>query len=175
MTRTESTPIPAPDRTACDELGRLVAVGWGTAPADHAGRWLVAVDGSPGALHAASMAAQLSAAGSPAGVDLVHVVAWLVKEAAEVELPRRGWHASADARALMDEAGIAWRLHVRMGEAAEQIVALARELGSRGIVIGSRGLTATESLLLGSVAYKVVHLGRVPVLLVPPTGLADGA
>jgi len=27
-------------------------------------------------------------------------------------------------------------------------------------------LTATESLLLGSVAYKVVHLAKVPVLIV---------
>jgi nucleotide-binding universal stress UspA family protein len=167
MTRTDPPVIPAPDRTACDEFGRLVAVSWGTAPEDDAGRWLVAVDGSQGSLQAASMAAQLIAAGPQAGVDLVHVVAWLVKESAEGELPRRGWHASADARALMDEAGIAWRLHVRMGEAAEQIVALARELGSRGIVIGSHGLTATESLLLGSVADKVVHLGKVPVLLVP--------
>lgn len=53
-----------------------------------------------------------------------------------------------------------------MGDAAEGIVALARELGSRGIAIGSRGLTAAESLLLGSVAYKVVHLSAVPVLVV---------
>ena len=28
-------------------------------------------------------------------------------------------------------------------------------------------MTRTESLLLGSVAYKVVHLDKVPVLLVP--------
>ena len=83
-----------------------------------------------------------------------------------MELARRGWHATAAVRALMDEAGIAWRLHVRMGEAAEEIVALAQQLGSQGIAIGSHGLTATESLFLGSVAYKVVHLGKVPVLIV---------
>jgi len=112
------------------------------------------------------MAARLIASEVRAEVDLVHVHPWLVKEAAEAELARRGWHAAAAARALMDEAGIAWRLHVRMGEAAEEIVALAQELGSRGIAIGSHGLTATESLFLGSVAYKVVHLGKVPVLIV---------
>lgn len=169
MTGTTFATIPAPDRTARDELGRLVAASWGAAPEHHAGRtsrWLVAVDGSEGSLRAAAMAARLIAAETRAGVDLVHVHPWLVKEAAEVELARRGWHASAAARALMDDAGIAWRLHVRMGEAAEEIVALARELGSRGIAIGSHGLTATESLFLGSVAYKVVHLGRVPVLIV---------
>lgn len=68
--------------------------------------------------------------------------------------------------ALMDEADIAWRLHLRLGETAEEIVALARGLGSQGIDIDSHGLTATESLLLGSVAYKVVRLGKVPTLIV---------
>ncbi len=169
MTSTTPTAIPAPDRTARDELGRLVAVSWGAASEGHAarcGRWLVAVDGSEGSLCAAAMAARLVAAEVRAEADLVHVHPWLVKEAAEAELARRGWHAAAAARSLMDEAGITWRLHVRMGEAAEEIVALAQELGSRGIAIGSHGLTATESLFLGSVSYKVVHLSKVPVLIV---------
>jgi len=169
MSSTTPTAVPAPDRTTRDDLGRLVAASWGAEPDSHAGRagrWLVAVDGSEGSFRAASMAARLVGAEARTGVDLVHVHPWLVKEAAEVELARRGWHATAAARALMDEAGIAWRLHVRMGAAAEEIVALAQELDSLGIVIGSHGLTATESLFLGSVAYKVVHLGKVPVLIV---------
>ena len=160
---------PAPDASTRDELGRLVAASWGSLPADRAGRtgtWLVAIDGSEGAMRATSMAARLAAAEAHADVDLVHVLPWLTKEAAEAELPRRGWQASAAARALLDNAGIGWRLHVRLGEAAEQIVALSQELGSSAIAIGSHGLTATESLLLGSVAYKVVHLGKVPVLIV---------
>lgn len=169
MTDTIRSAIPAPDRLARDELGRLVAASWGTALDDHggrSGRWLVAVDGSEGSLRGAAMVAQLIAPEGRAGVDLVHVHPWLVKEAAEAELARRGWHAAAAARSLMEEGGFAWRLHVRMGDAAEQIVALAQELGSQGIAIGSHGLTATESLFLGSVAYKVVHLGKVPVLIV---------
>lgn len=166
MTNTTPTAIPAPDRMARDEHGRLVYASWGTAPQAHAGRWLVAVDGSEGSLRAASMGARLIAAEARAEVDLVHVHPWLVKEAAEAELARRCWHASAAARALMDEMGIAWRLHARMGDAAEEVGALAQELGSQGIAIGSHGLTATESLLLGSVAYKVVHLAKVPVLIV---------
>lgn len=173
MTSTPSTPpaspVPNPGTTTRDEHGRLVAANWGGAPegrAGHAGTWLVAVDGSEGALRAAAMAARLVAAEALAAVDLVHVLPWLTKEAAETELPRRGWQASAAARALMDEAGIAWRLHVRLGQPAEQVVALSQELGSRGIAIGSHGLSATEQLLLGSVAYKVVHLGKVPVLVV---------
>jgi nucleotide-binding universal stress UspA family protein len=57
-------------------------------------------------------------------------------------------------------------LIVFMGEAAEEIVALAQEFGSRGVAIGSHGLTAKQSIFLGSVAYKVVHLSKVPVLIV---------
>jgi len=169
MTNTTINGIPAPDRTARDDLGRLVAVDWGAAPDEHSGqsgRWLIAVDGSHGSLRAASAAARLVACEARSGVDLVHVHPWLVKEAAELELPRRGWHAAAAARALLEGAGIGWRLHVRMGEAAEEIVALAQQLGSRGIALGSHGLTAAESILLGSVAYKVAHLAKVPVLIV---------
>ncbi|MEF7612783.1 universal stress protein [Aquincola sp. MAHUQ-54] len=169
MSATTPPAMPAPDWTARDELGRLVAASWGTVPADRTGRtdtWLVAIDGSEGALRAAAMVVQVVAREAPATVDLVHVQPWLVKEAAEAGMLPRAWHASAAARALVERADIGWRLHVRMGDAAERIVALSRELGSRGIAIGSHGLTAAESLLLGSVAYKVVHLGQVPVLVV---------
>jgi nucleotide-binding universal stress UspA family protein len=157
---------PVPDACARDQGGRLVAARWGSLSPDRAGTWLVAIDGSEGAARATSMAARLAAAEACPDIDLVHVQPWLTKEAAETELPRRAWQALTAARAPLEGAGIAWRLHARMGEAAEQIVALSQELGSRAIAIGSHGLTATESLLLGSVAYKVVHLGKVPVLVV---------
>lgn len=168
MNNVQPSQFPAPDRTARDASGRLVALTWNRAvPGRDAPtrRWLIALDGSQGALQAAAAAARLVAADG-GGVDLVHVHHWLSHEAAEAELGLRGWQASAAARALLDEAGIHWRLHVRMGEAAEHIVALAQELDSLGIAIGSRGLSSAESLFLGSVAYKVVHLGKLPVLVV---------
>lgn len=152
-----------------DDLGRLVAVSWhgdGSGEVSGPARWLVAVDGSACSLRAVSMAAGLVTPEPGAGVDLVHVQPWLNKEAAETELPRRGWQATAQARQLLDAASVPWRLHVLMGEGAPEIASLADALGSRGIAIGSRGLTATESLLLGSVAYRVVHLARQPVLIV---------
>ena len=127
----------------------------------------MAVDGSEGSLRAAAMAARLIAGPARAGVDLVHVHPWLVKEAAEVELPRRGWHATAAARAAPGRSGhrvarctCAWARRPRRSWPWPGNSAAA------GIAIGSRGLTATESLFLGSVAYKVVHLGNVPVLIV---------
>ena len=90
-TLSNPSPIPAPDHAERDELGRLIAVGWQGATdarSSDRGRWLVAVDGSEGSLRAVVMAARLIEADPRAGIDLAHVQPWLVKEAAEVELPR---------------------------------------------------------------------------------------
>ena len=46
------------------------------------------------------------------------------------------------------------------------IVGLAHALDSSGLAIGSQGLTAAESLFMGSVAYKILHLARGPTLVV---------
>ena len=163
----DTMPVPVIEQR--DDIGRLVSVSWhgrGTAEATRSDRWLVAVDGSACSLRAAGMAGRMAAVEPGAGVDLVHVQSWLNKEAAETELARRGWAASAQARQLLDAAGLNWRLMSLMGEEAPEIVRAAEVLGSCGIAIGSRGLTAAESVLLGSVAYKVVHLARSSVLLV---------
>ena len=161
--------VPAPALERRDDMGRLVAVTWhGAKTSDGTGRarWLVAVDGSECSLRAVAMVAGLAAREPVAEVDLVHVQSWLNKEAAETELPHRGWAATAQARHLLDAVPIRWRLHVIMGEEAPEIAGLADALGSRGIAIGSHGLSAAESVLLGSVADKVVHLAKLPVLLV---------
>lgn len=162
--------MPRFDLEQRDVMGRLVGVTWHAAgAASREGgrtRWLVAVDGSACSLRAVAMVANWVALENGVGVDLVHVQPWLNKEAAETELPRCGWAATAQARQLLDAASIRWHLHVVMGEGAPEIVAKADALGSRGIAIGSRGLTVTESLLLGSVAYKVVHMAKLPVLVV---------
>lgn len=164
-----SSSWPAPEAVEHDDLGRLVAVAWsrpGSGGRPDRGRWLVAVDGSPCSLRAVGFAAGLVETAPAPAIDVVHVHPWLTKEAAETELPRRGWEVTAAAREALDRAGVDWRVHVRMGDAATAIAALADALDSRGIVIGSRGLTAIESLFLGSVAYKVVHVCRQPVLIV---------
>ena len=169
----EAMPVPPIERR--DDIGRLVAVTWhgsGVRAGTGNNRWLVAVDGSECSLRAVAMAARLAALGREGEVDIVHVQPWLVKEAAETELARRGWAATAQARQLLDSASVGWRLHVVMGEAAAQIVGLAETPGFagingiNGIVIGSRGQSMAESLMLGSVADKVVHQAKLPVMIV---------
>jgi len=159
--------IPADSTRDAD--GRLVGLtidhGLGATPAS-SNAWLVAVDGSEYSQNAVAEAIRLSTKMKDCTLHVVNVQHWLSKEAAELELMNQGLAATDATRAMLDEAGVPWRLHIVMGEAADSIVALANKLGSHGIVIGSRGLGAAVNLLIGSVAYKVIHMSRIAVLVV---------
>jgi nucleotide-binding universal stress UspA family protein len=56
--------------------------------------------------------------------------------------------------------------HLRMGEAATEIVDLAEELGAGLVVLGSRGLGGIRRALIGSVSDSVVRHAHCPVLVV---------
>ena len=56
--------------------------------------------------------------------------------------------------------------HLRMGQVALEIVALAEELGVGLIVMGSRGLGGVRRALMGSVSDSVVRHAHCPVLVV---------
>ena len=77
-----------------------------------------------------------------------------------------GEKALARARALLDRAGAAYRFHIKVGEPAEVIARMAEERGCDEIVMGTHGWGSVVGLLMGSVATKVLHLAKVPVLLV---------
>lgn len=153
-----------------DADGRLVGLLYDSTPplaAPDANPWLVAVDGSDNALRAVSHAVDQAARMNACALHLVQVQPWLAKEAAAAELANRALGATARARALLDARDLPWRLHVAMGDPAERILECALQLRASTIVIGSRGLNAVESLLFGSVAYKVMHLSNVPVMVIP--------
>ncbi len=153
-----------------DGDGRLVGLVYDSTPplpASAVNPWLVAVDSSDNALRAVAHAAAQAGAMNTCALHLVQVQPWLSKEAAELELAHRALGTTARARAVLDAAGLPWRLHVVMGDPAERIIDRAVQLRATGIVIGSRGLNVVESLLFGSVAYKVMHLCPLPVMVVP--------
>jgi len=62
--------------------------------------------------------------------------------------------------------GIECSGHVLVGQVGETIARYAAERGMDGIVIGTRGLGNVAGALLGSVAFKVVHLADQPVTLI---------
>lgn len=162
--------MPAPTRCERDADGRLVGLVFDSMPplpAPEINPWLVAVDSSDNALRALTHAAREAAEMNACALHLVHVQPWLSREAAEAELAHRALGATARERALLDAQGVPWRLHVALGDPAERILERAAQLRCAVIVIGSRGLGTIESLLFGSVAYKVMHRSPLPVMVVP--------
>jgi nucleotide-binding universal stress UspA family protein len=70
------------------------------------------------------------------------------------------------ARGLLDAAGAKYTSHTPVGRIAEVIAEMADKLHCDHIVMGTHGRGALAELLVGSITLKVVHLARVPVLLV---------
>jgi nucleotide-binding universal stress UspA family protein len=69
-------------------------------------------------------------------------------------------------RALLEAEGIGYTEQIVLGEPAETIARYAAERGCTSIVMGTRGMSAIGTLVLGSVATKVVNLTDIPVTLI---------
>ncbi|HEX2687414.1 MAG TPA: universal stress protein [Kofleriaceae bacterium] len=59
-------------------------------------------------------------------------------------------------------------VHARIGKPAREILELAREVGADLIIIGSKGATGVERLVLGSVSEKVVREASCTVEVARP-------
>ena len=136
---------------------------------------VIAVDGSENALEAVRHGAKLAAANSNIRLHLLNVQPPLPSAASSFVSQDvvRSFHQEEGekclkhARALLDQQKIGYEWHVAVGSAAEAIVAYAHEKGRGHILMGTRGLSTLPSLLLGSVATRVLHLAEVPVTLIP--------
>jgi nucleotide-binding universal stress UspA family protein len=78
----------------------------------------------------------------------------------------RGGDALASARAVLDAAGIAYTPAVLLGPVAETIAKYASETGCDKIIMGTRGLGALGSVLMGSVTADLLRLTDLPITLV---------
>ena len=78
----------------------------------------------------------------------------------------QGMAALQTARAALDAAGFPYQYHISIGTPAEAIAQYAKEQGAEQVVMGRQGQGGLQSLLLGSVVNKVLHLVDCPVLLV---------
>ncbi len=78
----------------------------------------------------------------------------------------QGAAALAQARAKLDASGMAYTYHVSVGSPAEAVVQYAQEHQVEQIIMSAHGQATLSSLLLGSVAGKVVQLAQIPVLLI---------
>jgi nucleotide-binding universal stress UspA family protein len=78
----------------------------------------------------------------------------------------QGMAALQPARAALDAAALPYQYHISIGTPAEAIVQYANEQIVDQIVMGRQGQGGLQSLLLGSVVNKVLHLASCPVLLI---------
>ena len=136
---------------------------------------LLPVDGSPCSRRAAEFAVRLAGDRASAKVLLLNaqspVMAWEVSNYVTAEMvnqihEKAGREAIKGARAVLDAAGVPCEEHLLVGEPAEIIAQVAAQEGVEGIVMGTRGMGLVKSLMLGSVATKVIHLVEGPVTLV---------
>jgi nucleotide-binding universal stress UspA family protein len=118
---------------------------------------LVGYDGSPGARAALAVAGRLF---PTRGLLLVTV---------------DDGQATTDAAAASADEATVTRVHVPAGRGAPgrsvagSLAGFARSRDAAALVVGSRGRSALEEILLGSVAMATLHHAYRPVLVVPPT------
>lgn len=84
----------------------------------------------------------------------------------------RAMRLFADAVATVRKAGISATGELRevaAGHVAKAIVEAAEANATDLIVMGSRGLSDVQALMLGSVTHKVMQTANIPVLVVRPS------
>lgn len=135
---------------------------------------LVPIDGSIEAQEAARYAVELALA-LGAEVTLLHVVqpprlparfSKMADEELRRELLDVGKGILESAQKGFSDAGITATIELREGRPADVIMLTAVQGSYDLIVMGSRGLEPSESILLGGVSDQVVRHARCPVLVV---------
>lgn len=136
---------------------------------------LIPIDGSPNALRAVKYMVDHAREHGSCTIHLLNVqppiVSGAVRAFVSPEMIRTYYEdeakaALAEAKSTLETAGLSYQSEFRVGPAAATITAYAAEQHCDHIVMGSRGLGAAGSLLLGSVALKVLHTTHIPVVLI---------
>jgi nucleotide-binding universal stress UspA family protein len=136
------------------------------------GTILLAVDGSRYSERAVELAKRLATATSDE-VVVAHVTELLPARfqaypGLDSELDQETIRLAERDVAALEEAGVKARTELRSaqyGGIARVLTNLAEDLDAGLIVMGSHGRGDLTALLLGSVAHKVVHLSKRPVLI----------
>jgi nucleotide-binding universal stress UspA family protein len=138
-------------------------------------RVLVPVDGSECSLGAVRyLVGQRAAIPVDVEVHLVNVQVPLSSHVGQFVTPddisryhrEESVKATQGACTVLEAAGIKYVAHAEVGRSAEVIVRLAGALRCDHIVMGTHGRGALAELLVGSTTLKVIHLARIPVVLV---------
>jgi nucleotide-binding universal stress UspA family protein len=138
-------------------------------------KFLVPVDGSECSLRAVAYLIRLAKCREVVEIQLLNVRepadAWEIRRFLNADeigklQQSEGELNLAEAKALLDKAGVPYRAQVRVGPLAQTIADYAAEQACDSIVMGTHGRGGLVELFLGSVAAKVIHLTRLPVTLI---------
>ena len=132
---------------------------------------LLAVDGSKTAVDAVKFAIkhahwfseqpQLELVSAHAQISLPHFPGISIgRKQLQQFYEEEGAKRLAEAKRLLDEAGVRYEAHVLVGPLAETIVKHARKTNCDLIIVGA------PQAIIGSVSTKVMHLSEIPVLMV---------
>jgi len=99
-------------------------------------------------------------------VDLISKVADDLIAGIRSDLQNQGEQATKRVEEMAKNSGIAVTRKITEGYPADDIIRIAREGDMSLTVMGGIGATGLERFLLGSVADKVVHSSKIPVLVV---------
>lgn len=103
-------------------------------------------------------------------VDVKHMTSATAENLMHEKLEQTGQTAIDDITDHAEQAGIAVNSVVVPGTPAREILTYTEDNDIDIIVMGTRGRTGFDRLLLGSVTEKVVRLSDTPVLTVSMTG-----
>lgn len=137
-------------------------------------KFLVAIDGSECSMRAVAHAAKVAGQTPDSKIHLInvqHPVHGTVSSFVSAEQIKglhqdEGMKALDPARSLLDAEKTSYEYHLFVGDPAETVTRYAQEQGVDEIVIGTRGLSNLSSMLIGSVANKIIHQATVPVTLI---------
>ncbi|WP_193074881.1 universal stress protein [Pseudomonas sp. FME51] len=73
---------------------------------------------------------------------------------------------NAEAVQMLQAASVRHEAHQEVGEVVSEVVAAVKKYDCDTVVMGTRGMGSLGNLVMGSVATRVVHDVKVPVLLV---------
>ncbi|MEN4919031.1 universal stress protein [Achromobacter spanius] len=136
---------------------------------------LIPIDGSANALRAVNYVIDQVRESGPCSIHLLNVQlpivsgtvhAFISKEMIQDYYEDEAKAALAQARIALDKAGLTYQTALRVGPVAATLTAYAAEQKFDHIVMGSRGLGAAGSLLLGSVVLKVLQTVHIPVVVI---------
>ena len=128
---------------------------------------LLAVDESDHSAKAAELAAKL-ATFSNGEVVVLHVHEILPTRGGPVDVRVIESDVADDTASTLTNEGVnahPKKINAYHGLVANHIVSVGTDNGVDLIVMGSRGLSDVAGLFLGSVAHKVLHLAKCPVLI----------